>query len=167
MADIRITISMFGDVQLDREIRAIGRRAVDMDPAFRSIFDHLVDINSENFWSLGARSGHVWKPLKAETIIQKAREGSPTPGIPLRRFGELFDAMSFLPNRNNETIYNQTWAVFRLTGDVADIGQWQQHGVPENNLPARPFFALTELDRHEMVDEMRHYIFRGRVGNFQ
>lgn len=166
MTDVRVSIELFGDRQLDREIRVIGKRVTNMDPAFRSIFHRLVDINSENFWSLGERSGHTWAPLKASTIMEKVREGSPTPAIPLRRFGLLFDAMSFIPNANNETIYNKTWAVFRLTGDVADIGRWQQRGVPENNLPARPFFALTERDRRELVDEMRHYIFRGRVGNF-
>lgn len=166
MADVRVSIELFGDRQLDREIRVIGKRVTNMDPAFRSIFHRLVDINSENFWTLGARSGHVWEPLKPGTIAAKVREGSPTPEIPLRRFGKLFDAMSFIPNANNEVIYNETWAVFRLTGDVADIGRWQQRGVPENNLPARPFFALTERDRREFVDEMRHFIFRGRVGNF-
>lgn len=166
MADVRITLELFGDRQLDRELRVIGRRVDDLDPAFRAIFDRMVDINSENFWSQGARAGSAWEDLKPATIREKARLGSPTPDVPLRRFGDLFDAMSFIPNVNNKVQYMKTAAVFFLTGEPAKIGPIHQHGAPGANIPARPFFRFTSEDREEFVREIHHFIFKKRVRNF-
>jgi phage gpG-like protein len=166
MSDLRITLELFGDRQLDREIRIIGRRTDNLNQAFRSIFNRMVDINSQNFWSHGARSGNIWESLKPATVAEKIREGSPSPSEPLRRFGDLFDAMSFIPNENNEVIYGGNWAVFRLTGEVADIGAIHQRGAPSKNLPARPFFAFTDEDREEFVREIQHFIFKRKVRNF-
>lgn len=166
MGDLRITLELFGDTQLDREMRFIGRQAGDLKPAFKAVFDQMVDINSKQFWSLGARSGHPWAPLKPATVIQKAREGSPTPEIALRRFGDLFDAMSFIPNENNRVTYQRHAAHFMLTGQPGRIGAIHQRGSAAANIPARPFFKLTERDRKDFVDEIAHFIFKRKVRNF-
>jgi phage gpG-like protein len=162
---VRIELSLFGDVQMSREILRVSERAGNMDPVFRSIFGRLKEINAEQIISHGQRSGG-WEELKPATILAKARAGMEHPDWPEYGTGDLFRALSHTGDENNEEIYNRTWAVFRVTGDPGEYGPIQQRGTVDGSLPARPLFALTEVDRREFVREMEAFLFTGTVRGF-
>ncbi len=164
--DFHFTLELFGDREVEHTFRGIGRRAQDLDPAFRSIFNQMVNIMSMNFLTRGARSGSIWEELKVETLWEKFREGSPTIDDPLMRFGNLFEAASFIPNEGNRTSYWGTGAKFELVGEEGRIGEIHQLGAPSAGIPARPFFQFTHEDREDFIAEMHHYIFRRRVRGF-
>lgn len=158
---ITITISVFGDEQMSREIKRIASRADDLDPAFRSIFHRLMEINAEQMFSQGGRGGTPYAPLAESTLAEKARKGQ----SPLALFATetLFEDLTS-PTGGNETIYGGDWAVWRVTGESADYGPYHQHGT--EHMPARPPFQLLETDKRDFVDEMGHYLFRGELANF-
>lgn len=161
---MRITVDIFGDQQFSRELVRVGQRAGNLNPAFHSIFMRLLEINAEQFHTLGARGGSPWAPLKPETIRQKAAEGVSHPEWPLWRTEALFGAMTSPSDPNNEIILNEDWAVFRVLGEPGDYGPYHQHGT--SDMPARPPFKLLEDDKREFVREMQSYIMTGRVRHF-
>lgn len=163
---MRFDVDVFGDKQFSRELVRVGSRAGNLNPAFHSIFMRLLEINSEQFRSFGARGGDPWAPLQPETIRQKAAEGVAHPDWPLWRTEALFEAMTSPSDSNNEEILNEEWAVWRVIGEPGEIGVHHQHGAPAANLPARPPFRLTEEDRREFVREMQHFIMTGNVRHF-
>ncbi len=166
MSEFHFEIQLFGDEELAHTFERIGRRARHMDEVFETIFSQLVNIMGENFLTQGARSGSPWDELKPATIIEKTRLGALHPEDPLIRFGDLFDAASFIPNSGNRASYHGTHATFELTGEAARIGEIHQHGAEVSGIPARPFFRLTHSDREDFVDEMHHFLFRRRVRGF-
>lgn len=166
MAEFEFNIELFGDEQLAHTFERIGRRAQDLDPVFRSIFDQLVDIMGSNFTTRGRRTGAQWKELRPATIVEKIRAGSSSPESPLIRFGDLFEAAGTLPSAGSRTGYHGTWATFELVGEAERLGGIHHHGSFVAGIPARPFFRLTHEDREDFVDEMHHYLFRRRVRGF-
>lgn len=156
-------MSIFGDVQLSRDIKRISTRAGNMNPAFAAIFDRLTEIEGEQFLSQGYRGGSPWAPLKPKTIESKRRKGYAHPELAEFATEALYEALSSHHNENQERIFNETWAVFRVTGEPAEYGMYQHHGVPENNLVPRALFRLTNVDRRQMVKQMQRFLFRGEV----
>lgn len=156
-----VEISIFGDTQLSRNVRRISERASNFNPVFRAIFDRLAEIEGEQFLSQGARGGDAWEPLKPATIESKRRAGYSHPELAEFATHDLYEALSSHANDNQERIYNEIWAVFRVTGDPAEYGMYQHHGT--DRIPARPLFRLTEIDRRQMVKQMQRWMFRGEL----
>lgn len=158
-----VEISIFGDVQLSRDIQRISTRAGNMNPAFAAIFDRLTEIEAEQFMTQGERGGSQWAPLKPKTIESKRRKGYAHPELAEFATEKLFEALSSHANENQERIFNETWAVFRVTGEPGRYGIVQHHGNPEGNLVPRALFRLTPRDRVQMVKQMQRFLFRGTV----
>lgn len=161
MGGIMLSISVFGDEQMAREIKRIARRADDLDPAFRSIFGRMMEINAEQMWSQGTRGGTPYAPLADSTREQKARLGQRQEALFATE--TLFEDLTS-PSGGNEAIYNGDWAVWRVTGESAEYGGYHQRGT--DDMPARPPFQLTEFDKRDFVDEMGHFLFKGEVRGF-
>lgn len=161
---VNVTIELFGDQQMSREIKRIGERADNLDPAFRSIFDRLMEINAEQLWSQGSRGGSPYDPLAPSTIAAKERAGYRRPGMALFATEDLFEALTSPSSPNNEMIFNGDWAVFRVTGEPGEYGPYHQGGT--SRMPARPPFKLTEQDKADFIKEMAFFLFRGEVRNF-
>lgn len=160
-SELLVEISIFGDVQVSRDIKRISTRAGNMNPAFAAIFDRLTEIEGEQFHSQGSRGGATWAPLKPATIESKRRKGYAHPELAEFATEALYEALSSHVNQNQERIFNETWAVFRVLGEPGEYGLYQHYGVPENNLVPRPLFRLTSMDRRQMVKQMQMFLFRG------
>lgn len=161
-----VEVSIFGDVQFSRELTRVGDRGANMNPVFRSTFDHITEINAAQILSQGSRGGTPWKPLKQATIDAKTAAGNPHPERAEVATEDLFNALSHLGDENSEAIYNDTWAVWRVTGDPGEYGPAQHWGSADGSLPARPLFRLTNMDRKEILDEWAYFLFKGVVRNF-
>lgn len=150
-------------MQLSRNIQRIGDRSMNMNPAFAAIFERLTEIEGEQFLTQGERGGARWAPLKPKTIESKRRKGYAHPELAEFATEALYEALSSHHNENQERIFNETWAVFRVTGEPGEYGLIQHHGNPEGNLVPRPLFRLTNVDRRQMVKQMQRFLFRGEV----
>lgn len=159
---MQVAISLFGDVQMDREILRVTARSRNLDPAFRAIFLRMMEINSEQMRSHGERGGTPYPPDKDATVRRKARLGLDTDILFATH--ALFEAMSSPSSSDNEAIYNQDWAVWHITGDPATYGAVHQTGTRDGRIPARPPFRLTEADKIEFVKEIQHFIFSDLSG---
>lgn len=162
MAGVHVELAVFGDVQFAREIDRVAGRPSEMEPAWRSIFDRMLEINREQFLSEGMRSSGGWDPLNPKYVAWKAAHGLDT--RILWRTHALFEAMGFESDANNEIIYGGDWAVFRVTGEPGEYGPYLQGGT--DHMPARPPWALTELDREEIMKEIQRWILKGELGFF-
>jgi phage gpG-like protein len=149
---VHVSISIFGEEQIERELLRVAHRGTNMKPAFRAIFDRLMDIEEEQFLSEGARGGHPWAPRQDPTDITPL----------LYKTGDLFESLTSPHSSNNETIMTDDWAVFRVTGDPGEYGAYHQSGT--SKMPARPPFQLTSLDREEFVKIMQRYVMTGEIG---
>lgn len=162
---VRVELSLFGDTQLSREIMRVHDRAGNLNPAFRSIFDRMLEINSEQMRTQGLRGlGGFWEPLKPATIASKIRRGRDLDI--LFDSHALFEAMSSPSSEDNEMIFNEDWAVFRITGEPATYGPTHQHGDDSRGIPKRPFFVFTRTDREQMIKEMERFLLHGTLGHF-
>lgn len=161
-----VDIEVFGEKHISREIVRTGIRSRQLNPVFRSIFRRMEEIHAEQFLSRGSRGGTPWEPLKPATILQKAREGAADPEWPEVRTEHLFEALTSPSSEYNEAIYNDEWAVWRVTGEPAGYGAIQQRGAPSINLPARPLSVFTLADRESFVKEIQLWITRGTLTHF-
>lgn len=71
---MRLTIDIFGDVQLDRRMLRFAAKADDFSPAFEDLADDFLKIERRQFATQGGASGG-WAPLAPSTVRFKARMG--------------------------------------------------------------------------------------------
>lgn len=142
-----------GVPEYTRRLRAIRDRASNERSMFQALADRFKDSERSIFASQGASLGRAWTPLSPAYAAAKDRE---YPGQPiLQRTGRLKRSLTETPR-------------IRFRGNTMEIGtdidysEWNNDGVPSNNLPARPHVGLTFGHRQAWVNDVREYLVNGR-----
>jgi hypothetical protein len=158
---VDITLSVFGDVQLQRRLLRIGEHADDARPAWGAIEDELLDIGRKQFASKGARA-HPWAALEQSTIDEKARLKTRYRST-LKRTGALWRSVSD-PNASpeeREVIKQPAWMAFRV---LVPYGEPHQKGSKDGeHPPQRRIIDLTSRDRTRLVKTLQRYLVTGEV----
>ena len=149
---MRVSISITGDVQVERKLLRLGDRAANASVVFSQIADKLMDWTDEQFRSEGARASGGWEELAPSTVRAKGHEGI------LVDTGDLYNA---LVNRGDA---NQ---ILDINDDEmrygADLDYLIYHQRGTDRMPQRRPIEFTEFDRREIVRDLQAFIMTGRV----
>jgi phage virion morphogenesis protein len=161
------------DRELTRTLSRLGAKMKNLTPLMRQISEIMKDAVEENF-EQGGRPR--WTPLKPSTIAQRQREGKWPGQILLKSAGGLAASISAgYDDRKAWVGSNKPYArIHQLGGKtrphtIRPIGKkalaWAggRHPVkvvqhPGSDIPARPFLALAEDDRREIVQTVKRYL---------
>lgn len=149
---VSVHISLFGDVQFERELLRLDERGRDMSPAFHILSKLWVTWNYEQFASEGHRASGGWQELADATVV---RRGTAHPI--LDETGRLKDEMT---DSGNIEI-GPDFMHFTLPDEIDHYGAFHQSGTTE--MPQRKPFEWTETDRRAMVRELQRYLIEGTV----
>ena len=139
------------------ELRAIGRRAVNLYPVMDKIADKLLFREGRMFETRGATSGVYWSPLKKSTVERKTRAGVADPFAPLRRSDKLMKSLSVrgaeyqVLEIDDDSVYLSTelpYAEIHAAGNLP-------------RMPARPPLIVPKSHAHEYIKMIRDDIFEG------
>lgn len=148
---------------LTRVIRNVGNPRPVMVFAVSVMHNSVV----ANFRAAG-RPSHKWVPLKASTKKQRLREGTFGQGNPLSqpilmRFGTLFQSFQS-GSKNNFTKVTPKSAEF---GTILIKARGLQFGLPDKNVPPRPFLYWRPEDEKKIMSFMYTFAFNpGRAKAF-
>lgn len=155
---MRLTIEVYGDTQIDRELLRFDQRGRDMRPALTAIADEFLALENRQFASQGLYASGGWAPLRSATIARKARLGL-DPRI----------LHATLRLRRSLTQRGGTDAIRKITADELQVGSkvaygvHHQHGAPRASLPRRRPVELRESDRRNMMKIIQRYLIEGDV----
>ena len=153
MANYAVSIQVFGDKQFDREIMAIGRRAVVMTPVYEELGWFLsYRVMMPQFETEGARGGERWAANEPATDARKAKLGQPLKVF--QATGELKESFKLWDDNN----------IFEATPEYLKWGSASEHGLfHQPDQKDRKVFELTEADRVEIVETMHRFVIFGEV----
>lgn len=144
---IRIEID---DALATAALQRLVRAAADMSPLMRAVAAHLEDSVLQSFQREASPAG-AWAPLSPKTV--RAR-GSSHPI--LVHTGQL--------RRSLVSDHGADWAMAGVlkTERGHNIARYLQEGT--SRMPARPFLALWDDQRAEIVDEVKAFALRAWRG---
>lgn len=153
MAQMRISIEVFGDKQIDRELLVRGRRAVfGMQPLYEELGWDLARIMREQFETEGARGGSKWADNEPATDARKVALGQP-----LKIFQattELKESFRLWDDKN----------IYEATPEYLRWGSESEHGLfHQPDKKGRKVFVLTMLDREAIVKKMHMFLIYGEL----
>lgn len=150
----RLTLSFYGDVQLDRTLARFGDAVSDARPAWEAITRRFVALEKRQFSTEGAAASGGWAPLSANYAEWKAAH---YPGKTiLRRTDDLYHSLTRRPLPIE--VHEPT---FMAIGSDVGYGEYHQHGG--GNLPQRRPVELTEDTRREWVKILQRFIVTGKA----
>lgn len=131
---------------------SLGIDFVSLKPAIiADIEKTITSAVKKNFATQGAYSGEQWAPLKPSTIRDRKRRGF-KPGPPLVRSGELKRAATM-------PVFTSSPLKQRVTFNVNNAyASFQNNGT--RNIPARPFFRLSEKDIEKIAGQIKKSLSR-------
>lgn len=148
-----VTFTMLGDVALARGISRYGDAIRDFRPVWGQIRDDFHRIESEQFDTVGARSGRPWAPLSPRYEAWKQRH---FPGMPILQLtgmmrGQFGMGVGMLTEISPMKL--------SMTPSGVPYAGIHQQGSPVTNLPMRKVVDLTEADKTGWMKMIHNYIY--------
>ena len=147
-AGVSFSVSILGEMQLERSLAGRIRATSDLSPVFRKIADDIEETQEKRFDREGAHDGSTaWKPLSPAYAEWKAQHypGTKT----LVRSGKLRDALTGGPGSVREI------APLRMVvGGTVQVGAYDLgslHFTGTKHMPARRPMALGRQQRHRVM----------------
>jgi len=153
-----LTIQVFGEDQVARELLNFSGRLMEAGPAFAKIHEELQDQVADQFDTEGQRGSGGWEPLKDETLLRKEAAGVDTRILMFSH--ELRD--SLVDSGHSQHVFRISDEVLTFGSDV-EYGVFHQKGAPGANLPRRPPVELTERDRVDFVRTLQRWFVDGSL----
>jgi hypothetical protein len=154
-APFRITVSLEGEVLIDRALSGIEARMADLRPAWGAVVAAFQKAVAKAFATEGASTGAAWAPLAATTRSERKRLGFPPAHPILKRTGKLERALTI-----GEGAFVATTATslrYQLSEET-DYFKYHQSNKPRTKLPRRAPVLLTGDDRTALVHPVRLHI---------
>jgi phage gpG-like protein len=151
-----VSVDVFGEKQVERELLRLSDAAMDMRPAGARFMEYMRSVERQQFDSEGRTGSGGWAPLKPRTAAQKAARGL-DPRI-LRAHDELRKSLT---NKGHPNHIEQISAdeFFFATRDPK--AKFHQGGT--RKMPARRVIDLAERNRRKIVKIVQeHLIGRDR-----
>lgn len=142
---LRFTISVDGEVQLDRMLSRFGKAMDDMSPFFKDAEERLGWAVSMQFENQGQRSGG-WAPLSPRYAAWKLTHYGGKPLLQLS--GDLKDSFRTLRMTALEFAWGTQigYAIFHQRGTV--------------KMPQRKVIALTDDDRRSLMKALQYNVVK-------
>jgi phage gpG-like protein len=153
---VTISIEVFGQKTVERELLRFSHAAADMRPAGERFMEYMRSVERSQFDSEGRTGSGGWAPLKPRTVASKAARGL-DPRI-LRATDHLRKSLTNKTSPDHiEQINADTW--FFATRDPK--AKFHQTGT--RKMPRRPPVELSERNRRAIVKIVqRHIVESGR-----
>lgn len=152
---LRVTLTLEGEIVIDRLLQGIEARASNLAPAWPAVVQAFQAITARAFASEGASTGATWAPLKPATQRDRVRQGLAAQHPILQRSGKLMRALTL-----GEGAYagmSATSLTYRLSGEV-DYFKYHQSNRARTRLPRRAPVLLTADDRTALMHPVRLYL---------
>lgn len=159
----RVSIDVFGEREIARDILRKGGRMTDPAPAFAKISIMLTTRTARHWKSNGARSGKPWKPLADSTVAAKARNKKARfePEAILRLTGALWRSLTKRRDKNAIRTANSKELHW---GSRVDYGKYHHSRKPrKSNLPRRAVVDFLEKDKKDVLKVLQRWIITGAV----
>lgn len=157
----RVTLTVEGDVVIDRMLRGIESRATNLEPIWPAVVKVFRTVVDRAFRSEGSSTGAPWKPLAPRTQADRKRLGFPPAHPILQRTCALRRALTI-----GEGAFVATTASsmrYVVSDEAAGYFKYHQSKQPRTRLPRRAPVLLTADDATAIVRPIRLYI-TGRTG---
>lgn len=153
---VSVYIQEEGSIVVQRELEAIGERAIYTHPLWQRIHARMWTIESLQFQASGRRGGlHPWAVSAASTIERKRRAGLRT---------KVMHATEALRDSlRNATDPHHIWRETPYTVEFgSDLIQFEIHQdetrVTARGIPFRPPIDLTPNDHRKIVRDIESYL---------
>lgn len=152
---IRISLTVEGEIVIDRMLEGLEERAKDLRPAWPELVTVFQKITKAAFDTEGKSTGAPWAPLALRTEKDRERQGYPPKHPILQRTQSLQRALT-----TGEGAYVKTTAdsLAYLLAPHLDYFIYHQSRRPRTKLPRRAPVLLTADDRHELFRPVRLYL---------
>jgi hypothetical protein len=152
---VTVSVEVFGDVVVERELLRFSRAAENMRPAGEEFMDYMRGVEREQFNTQGASGSGGWAPLKRATVAQKAKRGLDS--RILRATDNLFESLTSRGHPDHiEKISADEW--FFATRDKK--ARFHQKGT--RKMPARRVIELSERNRRDAVKIVQRHLMGER-----
>jgi hypothetical protein len=151
---VKISLEVFGEAAISRELLRFSERALDASPAFEVIADMFYDSEKKQFASQGDYASSGWAPLTATYAAWKNKK---YPGKTILELtGALYDSLTG-PDSDEGT---KTVTPDTLTIESSDrSGPFHQFGT--NKMPMRKPVELPEGVKIDMVKVLQSWLVHG------
>lgn len=156
---MRFEIEMYGDKLISRELTTIGRRGMDVSPAFHEIADQFRASEGRRFQTKG---NGTWPELAASTRARKA--GSADPVVRANRAkvleatGRLRRSLTVKGNPDQVDIIEPQFMVF---GSKLQVAEWHQRGT--RRMVARKPLGFTETGKRHAIRTIQRFVVTGEA----
>lgn len=153
---MRLTMTLLGDVALDRTLGRVAEGVEDMRPAWQALARRFETAMERQFESEGSWGGTPWPPLSPDYARWKARVA---PGQPILRLTNLLvDSLTDLESPASVHVIEPD---FMVLGTAVEYGAFHHEGA--GNLPQRKIVALPEAERRQWVKVVQRFILTGEA----
>lgn len=157
MPALDLSLSLAGDVQLNRTLIGISTRGTDFRPAWQAITDRLLTIEGQQFASEGAYGSTGWPALAPSTIERRQSQGYGAGPI-LDMTGALKRSLSVKGAEGQISVIEPASMAFGTGIEYAGL-----HQTGTGRMPARKPLELPERDRKVIVKIAQRYWTTGSV----
>lgn len=141
-----LSIEIFGDKIVHRQLLRGAERAGNMKPALWDVREDIFRIIKINFESQGRRGGGSWKFLDPKTVEAKARRGL-DPRILIAR-GRLMNSLTRRGDRDMRSAVTKHNIRLTSTKEYAEVHNF---GSADGHIPARPFIEFLPNDKKRWI----------------
>lgn len=152
----RISLTVEGDLVVDRVLQGIAGAASDLTPAWPAVVRAFQEITAKAFASEGGSTGAPWRPLAESTQRDRQRKGFPPAHPILQRTGALMRALTI--GEGAFVSSSATSLRYIVSADAAGYFKYHQSTRPRTRLPRRAPVLLTADDRTALVHPIRLYV---------
>lgn len=152
-----ISISVFGETEVARNMLRRGKRVKDARPAFKDLLSFIRKRVDRTFSYQGAFGGARWAPLRPSTVLAKKRKGL-SPKI-LHATLRLRDSLT---KAGSDAVGVVKRGELRY-GSKVPYGGFHQSRKPRERLPRRAPVQFSEATKREMVKRLQRFIMTGQV----
>lgn len=158
-----MTMAVHRDGATVRQLRAMRRRASKPEPTlWRSIGAYLAGVNTRQFVTEGAYSGHKWRPLTPDYAKWKVTHGYGRKI--LVRTGALRASYTSRPmsvERYASSVSGGSFSVAWKYGSNVSYAKYHHYGT--RYMPARPTIVVTSKMTGDLRAIVEDYIATGRT----
>lgn len=155
MPMVRLTVSLEGELVIDRVLRGIESRAQNLAPAWPGVLQAFYQITRAAFATEGASTGAPWPQLTPSTQKDRQRKGYPPAHPILQRTHALERALTGGGGAFASTGPSRLALI--LSGELSYF-KFHQSNRPRTVLPRRAPVLLTADNRHALLRPVRLYL---------
>ena len=150
---MRLTLEVYGDRQLDRNLLRFDDRMGDLEPVFTELADDFLSIERQQFTSEGGFASGGWAPLADSTV---RRRGSAHPILV-----EHGDLKASLTDAAAKGAIREITSDSLFVGTDIDYAPFHQRGT--GRMPRRRPVEFRDADRRRWVKAIQRYLTTGQA----